>query len=245
MFPIAHAYLMERLFPERTPAHYLGCVWPDMLFKGPLTHHQTHREGLALLAFVRAEAPEIDPFMRAALTHMAEPHGFDWFSDEAYDPGAPKGYAFERARPFVDQIVVAAHIDPSIGLWKAHNFVEMSFEMGLGTVYPHLGPAIGSACADQALVRQVTIPLARHFGQDADELAQNITRFPATVALDQPTSMELARTYAIQLEFKHGVIDPDIAAMAAIIEHIWTAIAPDRDEFLATCEREVRAVLAF
>jgi hypothetical protein len=244
MFPIAHAYLMERIFANPTLQHYLGCVWPDMLWTGPLTHHQTHREGLALNDFARDQAPEIVPFVRAALSHGTEPHGFDWFSDEAYDPGASKGYAFERARPFVDDIVAATKIDPKDGLWKSHNFVEMSFELGLGQAYPHLGRAVAGACADATLVRQVTAPLAVHYGVAADALASNITRFPSSVALDQPTSLDLARAYTVQLQFKHGITDPDVPAMAAIISRIWDAIAPDRAAYLEYCVREVTAMLA-
>jgi hypothetical protein len=244
VFPIAHAYLMERIFANPTPAHYLGCVWPDMLFAGPLTHHQTHREGLALFEFARADAPEILPFVRAALTHMAEPHGFDWYSDEAYDPGAERGYAFERARPFVGDVEKATGVAPEIGWWKAHNFTEMSFEVGLGHTYPHLGRAVADACADTALVQMVTVPLARHYGVPAEALAANITNFPASVALIDPTSQSLAEAYKLQLEFKHGVNDPDVPAMADIIDRIWVAIAPDRDTFLAYCVREVAAMMA-
>ena len=244
MFPIAHAYLMAKIFANPTPAHYLGCVWPDMLFNGPLTHQQTHRECLGLLEFAHREAPEIVPFVRAALTHGAEPHGFDWYSDEAYDPGAEHGYAFERARPFVDEIVVATKVDPEIGFWKAHNFVEMSFEMALGQASPHLGRSVATACGDTELVKQVTEPIARHFGCDAEHLAVNITNFPYVVALETPTSTTLAQAYALQLRIKHGVTDADVPAMADILDRIWASIAPDRDAFLATAVREVTAMLA-
>lgn len=243
MFPIAHAYLMEQLFAQPTPAHYLGCVWPDMLFNGPLTHHQTHREGAALLAFARQDAPEIVEFTRAALTHGTEPHGFDWYSDEAYYAGKEKGYAFVNAEPFVADIVAATGVPAEIGLWKGHNFVEMSFEMALGQQYPHLGLAVAASCANEALVQQVTAPLARHFGVAAEALTWNITHFPESVALATPSSLDLARAYAKQLEFKHQVTHADVPAMAAIIDRIWEAIAPDRATFLARCVRNVAAVL--
>ena len=243
MFAIAHAYLMEQLFAQPTPAHYLGCVWPDMLFNGPLTHQQTHREGLALLAFARQDAPEIVEFVRAALTHGADPHGFDWYSDEAYYTGKDKGYAFVNAEPFVTDIVAATGVPAEIGLWKGHNFVEMSFEMALGKQYPHLGLAVAASCANETLVRQVTTPLAQHFQVPAATLAGNITHFPESVALATPSSLDLASAYAKQLAFKHQVTHSDIPAMAAIIERIWEAIAPDRATFLAQCVNDVAAVL--
>jgi hypothetical protein len=244
MFAIAHAYLLECLVARPTAGEYLGCVWPDMLFTGPLTHHQTHREGMALLAFIQRDAPDLLPFARAALSHGAEPHGFDWYSDDAYDPGTERGYAFERARPLVADVVAATHIDPALGWWKAHNFVEMSFEMALGRQFPHLGRAVASACADADLVTHITIPLARHFGVAADALAWNIVHFPETVAMETPTALDLADAYSRQLELKHGVTDADIPAMAAIIDHAWDLIAPDRDLFLATAIREVGTMLA-
>jgi hypothetical protein len=243
VFPIAHAYLMGRLFADPQPDQYLGCAWPDMLFAGSLTHSQTHRQGRDLLAFARAEAPAIVPFVRAALTHMVEPHGFDWFSDEQCDAGAPKGYAFERARPFVERVIAATHVPPDLGLWKAHNFTEMSFEIDLGRRFPHLGRAVAAACADADLVAGIVEPLSRFFGQPADALARNIRAFPAVVALDTPSSMDLARTYAIQLDLKHQIKDPDIPAMARIIDDIWDAIASDRETFLETCVQQVAAVL--
>jgi hypothetical protein len=243
MFAIAHAYLMERIFPERTPMHYLGCVWPDMLFNGPLKHEQTHRDCLALLADAHDHAPALVPFVRAAITHGEEPHGFDWYSDRAYDPGAPKGYAFERARPFVAEVVAATKVSPDIGLWKAHNFVEMSFEIALGHAYPHLGPMVAAACTDKELVRAVADLAAAHFHVSAEELARNIIDFPATVALDQPTSLTLAQAYMHQLDLKHGVTDPDVPAMAGIIDRVWESIAPDREAFLEYCVREVAAMM--
>lgn len=244
MFPIAHAYLLERLVAERGAADYLGCVWPDMLFSGPLTHAQTHRQGRELLAFALGEGPVFQTFVRAALTHMAEPHGFDWYSDEQYDPGAAKGYAFERARPFVDDVVRAARVEPAIGLWKAHNFVEMSFEQALGRRYPHLGRAVGAACADRELAALVTEPLARFFNQPQAALARNISAFPNTVALASPTSWDLAAAYSWQLRAKHGVETADIPAMAAIIDRVWVAIAPDRERFLDDCVARVADMLA-
>ncbi|MDE3231142.1 MAG: hypothetical protein KGO05_14785 [Chloroflexota bacterium] len=55
MFPIAHGWLLARLTDDGspTPAAFLGCVWPDMLFGSPLTHKQSHTSGEALLDFAR------------------------------------------------------------------------------------------------------------------------------------------------------------------------------------------------
>ncbi len=244
MFAIAHAYLMEQLFTQPQPMCYLGCVWPDMLFNGPLLHKQTHKEGAQFLAFIQLNAPDLIPFALAVITHGSEPHGFDWFSDEAYDPGAEKGYAFERIRPFVQEVLAVTHAPPEMGLWKGHNFVEMTFEAQLSQQYPHLGLAVASACRSPELVNRVAEVAAAYFQQPAADLAQNITRFPDTVSLNQPTYASLAEKYAAQLELKHGITDADIPGMAALLQTVSEAIAADRDIFLQTSISEVGAMIA-
>ncbi len=244
MFAIAHAYLMEQLFAQPQPMNYLGCVWPDMLFNGPLLHKQTHKEGAQFLAFILQNAPDLIPFALAVITHGSEPHGFDWFSDEAYDPGAEKGYAFERIRPFVDEVIAVTHAPPEMGLWKGHNFVEMTFEAQLSLQYPHLGVAVANACHAPELVSRVAEIAAAYFHQPAKALAENITRFPDTVSLQQPTYASLAEKYATQLELKHGITDADIPGMTALLQKVSDAIAADRDIFLQTSISEVGKTIA-
>ena len=94
MFPLAHAWLLARVVPKPTPAHYLGCVWPDMLFDSPLSHPQSHRSGAALAAYAQSladaeDAATLRAFVTGVLTHGSEPHGFDWYSDEEYGAADP------------------------------------------------------------------------------------------------------------------------------------------------------------
>src|SRR5579859_5951229 len=132
MFPIAHVWLLERVVPAPIPAHYLGCVWPDMLFGGPLAHGDTHQRGAELLAFARdrlergaPNAAEFLAFVIGALTHGSQPHGFDWYSDEAWDNSTPeaKGYAFQRGLPLAEATAAACRLPQHYGTWKAHNIV--------------------------------------------------------------------------------------------------------------------------
>jgi len=122
MFPIAHAWLLERLVDEPQPVDYLGCVWPDMLFSSPLSHTQSHREGAALAAYARSLPPDEDgetfrSFVIGVLTHGAEPHGFDWYSDEEYGgrPREERGYAFQHARSFASEAARACGLPEEQG----------------------------------------------------------------------------------------------------------------------------------
>lgn len=254
MFPIAHVWLLEQVVPNPTPAHYLGCVWPDMLFGSPLSHVDSHQRGAELLAFARAwrqqggaGADDLLAFMVGALTHGSQPHGFDWYSDEAWGEQPPaakaaKGFAFQRGLPLAGATAAACQLPPSYGPWKAHNIVEMAFEVPLHTAHPHLGERFVAANNDHALIERVTTPLGAFFGQPPADLAAAITTFarywifPAAI----PT---LAHIYALQLRGKHQVSAPDEAAIAGLIERAAELIAPERDAYLAACVAGVAAML--
>jgi hypothetical protein len=144
VFPIAHIWLLETIIPEPLPAHRLGAVWPDMLLESPITHTDSHRRGLELLAFARARvaasapgAREFAAFVVGALTHGSEPHGFDWYSDEAYDDPLPdgRGYAFQRAAPLAAETAAACRLPADLGLWKAHNIIETHISQRLAMTF--------------------------------------------------------------------------------------------------------------
>ena len=167
MFPLAHAWLIHRLVPAPTSAHFLGCVWPDMLFASPLSHTESHRSGarLADAANTLPDGPardEFRAFVAGALSHGTDPHGFDWYSDEEYGglPASARGYAFQQAVALAEDAARACDVPEHQGWWKAHNLVEMAFEQSLYLAAPHLGASLAAACADEALCNRVAGVLA-------------------------------------------------------------------------------------
>jgi hypothetical protein len=250
MFPIAHAWMIEQCVSSPTLAHYLGCVWPDMLYGSPLTHQQSHREGAALLAIAaslppRAGADEFRQFVQGALSHGVEPHGFDWYSDEEYGglPASERGYAFQRGRPLADRAAAACGVTQDQGWWKAHNLIEMAFERRLYAERPERGERIAATCADTALVERVSGRLAEHFSQPASRLAAAAGYFPQVVEL-HPTMVEsLAHTYAMQTRLRHPGAEPDETALAQLIADAEIIVAPDADEFLRSCSAQVHSML--
>jgi hypothetical protein len=242
MYPIAHAWLIHRLVPAPTPAHYLGCVWPDMLYGSPLSHTTSHRSGARLADVVGTlpDGPARDAFrgfVIGTLSHGTDPHGFDWFSDEEYGdhPASERGYAFQQALPLAEDAARACDVPPEQGWWKAHNLVEMAFEQPLYLAAPHLGASLAAACADEALCNQIAGVLAGVFGQPADALAGAMLRFPSVVTFAPATLRPLAEAYAHQTRLKHAGSNPDVAAIASLIERAEALIAPTREDYLATC----------
>lgn len=246
MFPLAHAWLIQQLVPAPTPAHYLGCVWPDMLFESPLSHTQSHRSGTRLAEAINTvptgpARDEYRAFVVGALSHGTEPHGFDWYSDEEYGdrPASERGYAFQQAVSLSEDAARACDVAPEQGWWKAHNLVEMAFEQPLYLAAPHLGVSLADACADVALCARIAEVLAGIFGQPADALSGAMLRFPAVVSFAPATARPQAETYAHQTRLKHAGSNPDVAALESLIERAQTIIAPTRDAYLATCLENV------
>jgi hypothetical protein len=242
--------MIEQCVPDPTLAHYLGCVWPDMLYGSPLTHQQTHSEGAALATYARSlplgnEADEFRQFAQGALSHSVEPHGFDWYSDEEYGglPSNERGYAFQRGRQLAERAAMACGVAPDQGWWKAHNLIEMAFERRLYTQRPERGERIAAACADTALVEHVSARLAKHFGQPSKALAEPIRRFPQIVELRPTTIESLARTYATQTRLRHPGAEPDEAAIAHLLAEAEAIVAPDADEFLRVSSSQVCPML--
>ncbi len=250
MFPIAHAWLIQQLVPMPTPAHYLGCVWPDMLFGSPLSHTESHRSGIRLVEAVTSlpagpARDEFRAFVAGALSHGAEPHGFDWYSDEEYGgrPREERGYAFQHARPFASEAARACGLPEEQGWWKAHNLVEMAFEPSLYAAQPYLGDRLAAACADEGLHTRIAAHLANHYQVSADALAVPMRRFAEVVELRPATVEQLARIYALQVSLKHDGAVADVAALAELIARAQSEIAADRDAYLATCVTQVGAML--
>jgi hypothetical protein len=259
MFPIAHAWLLEQLVPAATPAHYLGCIWPDMLYGSPLSHEQSHRSGVQLVALAVAQAPlpagsatpstgqqdELGAFVAGVLTHGTAPHGFDWYSDEQYGDRLPeeRGYAFQRGLPLAHDAASACGVPAAQGWWKAHNIIEMSFERPLYTAEPALGERLAAACADEALIRHVAAMLAPCFAVDVAALGEAMRRFPMVVNLRPHSVAGLASTYAQQTRLRHPGAKPDEAAIARLIERAAAVTAVDSQRFLDSCVARVGAML--
>lgn len=251
MFPIAHGWLLAELTEQPAAAAYLGCVWPDMLFGSPLAHPQSHQSGAGLLAFARglpagAERDEFMAFVRGVITHGSEPHGFDWFSDEGYgeESGRARGFAFQRGEPLAQRAAKACDVPEEMGLWKAHNLIEMSFETPLYTANPQAAHALTAACFDEPLMARIAAPLGRYFQHEPEALAESMRRYAEMVTLTPTTLDALGEAYAHQTRYRHAGSQPDAHAIADLIGEAQRLVAAERDDYLSTCLAGVRATLA-
>jgi hypothetical protein len=176
------------------------------------------------------------------VTHGTTPEGLDYYCDENYqDCGI--GYAFKMAAPLVDKVVKHCHLPEEMGLWKAHNFIEMAADLWL---YNHFGQYRGllaQALADRELIIELCKILAPFYDISLGKLSMSFPIYAEFVLLDEVTALGLAKKFNQQTARKHG-IEIDIPGATGIIEEAVDMIDQNLPEFLQSSEEKVGALLA-
>ncbi len=231
MFPATHVYVIERLVPSAGPLHRLGAVFPDAVLTNGLPWARTHRSGAGLYAFLAQEAPEALPFAVGVISHGCLPPGLDYYTDEQYGTGQ-KGYAFQQAEPYAARVARICRLPAAMGLWKAHNFVEMAVEWLIVQQNPGLGERIREAFQDVSLLVTLADPLGRYYECDGEALVHSLPAMLPFLALEQANPQVLAERYQRQVQLKHGVEAIELREAAGLIEEIAVAIQPGCWTFL-------------
>lgn len=243
MFPATHLYLLEHLY-NLSDEITLGSVFPDTVISNSLSWNDTHRRGREFIRFLSpGQRLEFKSFLHGYLSHGVDPKGLDYYGDENYE-NSGRGYSFIKSAPLVERVMASCKIDRQMGLWKAHNFIEMGIEVLVSKDAPYLGNCIKSALANDGLINKISKILESFFHVDSGELAISFKRFNDFIGLVPGNIDNLAEKYVFQLNHKHkleGVMKKDISGLieAAIIE-----ISGDYEKFLDECVSKIGKEMA-
>ncbi|WP_148135634.1 hypothetical protein [Candidatus Formimonas warabiya] len=214
---MTHTLVAQTLLGNAHPRIILGGIFPDLGTAIGLNRDVTHAMGRDFYQFCREGNPEFLDFAQAVISHGSDPRGLDYYADQSF-AGKDTGYCFQRAVPLVDKVVAACGIPPDMGLWKAHNFIEMAYEVIAVEKHPHLTESVFQALSDDQTVHRCSQVLARYFGLDTGKIEMTFRQMPHFFCLSQVTPLHLAEKYAVQLEKRHQVHTADIAAMTGVIQ---------------------------
>ncbi|MDD2498384.1 MAG: hypothetical protein PHT78_00110 [Desulfitobacteriaceae bacterium] len=233
MFPLTHVLVAQNLLSSSDHQVILGGIFPDLGNAIGLNRIITHEMGTGFYGFCRDNYPEYLNFARAIITHGSQPHGLDYYADECYQ-GEEKGYCFQRARPFCGKVVAACDIPQEMGLWKAHNFIEMAYELIAVERFPHLSDLVPEMLDDKYIIAKCSDLLGHYFNIDTSKVGTIISSMPTFFCLLDVTPQNLAAKYARQLEIRHQIKGADVAAMSKIIEEVKESVALEFGDFISS-----------
>lgn len=235
MFPQTHVYFAETVLGRRSDAITLGSIFPDMMVGAGVEHARAHSLGLELLRMFR-DSEELTDFALGAVTHGISPRGLDYFGDEKY-PGFERGYCFEKGRNLVKQTIEACNLPERMGLWKAHNIVEMGIEMKISR-RDQYGQILRRAFNNHALIDHLSTVLSAVTG-NGERLKNRIASFPGYIEVYRATPESLAGMYRIQMYAKHQ-ININTAKVAHLIEAAAGHVENDLADFFRLAEQHVQ-----
>jgi hypothetical protein len=242
LFPLTHAYTVCRLVPGAGPLHILGAIFPDAVLTNGLDWGLAHQSGAALYEFLGRRAPAGRPFAVGMITHGIVPAGLDYYGDREY-AGLECGYSFEEARPYAAQVAALCRLPASMGLWKAHNFVEMALEWLIARQNPGLEGQVRQAFARTDELAFLSPHLATFFEREDLDLVRSLPAMLPFLALEQISPDSLAERYQRQVRLRHGVEAIAVEEAAGLIAEIAVAIQPRCWAFLEDVLGKIGAML--
>jgi hypothetical protein len=230
---LTHIYFYSLIFPVDTGG-VLGAIFPDTNlltgFRWAITHKNTVSFHDSLSPDERASFLS---FAWGMMTHGVDSEGLDYYGDEKYGD-FEKGYAYFKGREIVDDVIRACRVPPEIGLWKAHNFIEMAIENLVVRRQPRLSQWAETAFRDEDYIGALSLTLPRFYPLDASHFQSGITRFKEFI-IPSGDPLELGKSYAKVLQIRHGITGADPLELAGIIEKAGKIIEGEYFSFILEC----------
>ena len=249
MFPLAHTFLLTELaeMPDFEPCQgysdfdhklfLVGGVIPDMVVGMGADRIFGHSMGKELYQFCREKYPEALPFALGAWLHGIDPCGFDYYADEHWPGG--NGWCFQTCEPYIPAVIESCQLPPEWGLWKAHNFVEMSCDHICTKLRPEIGPALIESRSDRLVQELLAEVMHKFAGLDYDRVHGVISRIGDAFAILDVSFTELGKKYAQQLFDRHQLKDARPLEIAKVLEQI----ASDIEQPFKPWYEEVKGII--
>jgi hypothetical protein len=245
LFPITHLYFYTLMFkPSSLGA--IGAMFPDTTLLTGLRWADTHLRAVEFYdslfgkrSFADAQDDKLGEFTDLALgflTHGVDSGGLDFYGDEKY-LDFEKGYSYSRAVPLVDEVIRVCRIPREMGLWKAHNFIEMGIESLVASSNPQIGQWVGEFGKDLGAVKRAAGILSRFYQMESQVFERAISGF---VRFLKPSGSpeELGESYADVLRIRHGILDADPREISIVINKAAELIEGEYLDFLHGCAKK-------
>ena len=240
MFPYTHICFAGDVLGDLNTEIVLGAIFPDTVIAGFLDHVATHGRCGEIHNYLSGLGI-FEDFAQAAVTHGSNPAGLDYYCDEKY-LDFTKGYAFEMAKPLVDKVIKYCCLPEEMGLWKAHNFIEMGAELWLHENRKDYHGSLAAALNNKDTILALSQVLAPFYEISVAKMVMSFPVYGEYVLLDEVTALNLAGKYDMQMKKKHG-ISIDVPGAGDIIQEAREIVDQTFPEFLENCQKKVSLVI--
>ena len=244
MFPLTHLACARAVLGKETTMTALGALFPDYCAFLGIPRNTGHCLSLDLYDFCLQEYPteEALDFVRASLTHGTCLPGIDYYADEVYG-GQGRGYCFQKGELIAAKVEKACKLPPSLAYWKAHNVIELAFDVLTVRRDPTVGKNI-PALLDAVESDFPADFLAAYFRREPAEIYAMYRHVSEHFCFDGTDVALMADKFVGHIEhsFKRG--RGDRAATADLILEACALIADDYDGFMSDCNAAISRALA-
>jgi hypothetical protein len=242
MFPMCHIYFAGKVIENPSLFTFLGSVYPDIVISEKIGRDETHYNTGRIYDYFKICDSNMRDFALGAVSHGVDMKGMDYYSDENYD-SLNRGYCFDRAKLIEDDVVACCRIPREWGLWKAHNFIEMAFEIYLCRLEGHLKDLLESTFENEQVLKDVCRGLEDYYQIPSQSFFESFNNYKEAAFYEKVDEYTMVRKYGMFLFKRHGIGNMNVEDGIRVIQKAIQVITPEADRFMEYTTGEVKPVI--
>ena len=241
MFPLTHLYTAKEVLGYENAMTALGAMFPDFGSVLGAGRNLCHEMGVDMWHYAMESDKDHADFALGVLTHGTALPGIDWYADESYH-GLRPGFCFQLGEEIAAEAAKACNLPPNMAVWKAHNIIEMAFDVITERKHPCIGAfAYGLLVAPPETV--CTGFLQNYLRCTKEDTVMMFRDVLAWHSFDGNDIEDMATKFIVSLERRHGITHCHLGELLKLIEKAVLLIEPLYDAFMTECLTEISANL--
>ncbi len=229
MFPLTHIATAQAVLGKENNMTVLGSVFPDFVTYLGIGRNVGHELGQDLYNYCQSNYPECVDFALAVLTHGTSLPGIDSYADEVYHHKRP-GFCFQEGAKIAPLVEKYCKVPANMALWKAHNFIEIAFDVLTAAKYPDL-----QARAERHIYspNEPVIEMLHHYLQVPKASLEKMFQVtPRQFCFDGTNVALITEKFLDSLERRHGIVGGDLEKATEISRQAVEIITPQYEDFM-------------
>lgn len=241
MFPLTHLYTAKQVLGYENEQTVLGALFPDFGAFLHIGRNVCHEMGIDMYRFAEEnDAGHID-FSLGVLTHGTALPGIDFYADEDYH-GIKPGFCFQKGELIAEELMHACNLPANMAVWKAHNVIELAFDVITEKRCPGIGKAALAAIPTDP-DDDCAVFLESYLNYSRREILTMFTEVSTHFSFDGGNIGEIADKFLASLVRRHDIRGGDRLALIRIIGKSVALIEPCYDDFMAETIALIKADL--